>query len=264
MRIPPRTRLYLTTTIGVVSVGLVAVSSAEAGSDGPLKAWWIVLGVVMTVVGAAVPGYEQIRKERQRKGAEQAAIEAAVDMRVTINDALDPIVTQLGRMATTTNRQERGNLREATVTMILDSAAHLIKGERVRACWFRIEERGKRRLEPAQYVGRADAPVTVFEEGTDEGDSVFAMIGKNQHVQSSDVDRDPPEGWRGSADHGYRSFIAVPVVAGPTPYGMLTVDAMDVGGVGPADVPFVRLLAGLLADTLAYGANEEGLRRLVR
>jgi transcriptional regulator with GAF, ATPase, and Fis domain len=264
VRIPPKRRLYITTTVGIASVGLVALSSAEAGNDGSLKPWWIALGIFMSLVGAAVPGYEQIRKERQRKGAEQAAIEAAVDMRVTINDALDPIVSQLGRIATAASRQERGNLREATVTMILDSAAHLIKGERVRACWFRIEEKGPRRLVPAQYVGRADAPVTVFEEGTTEGDSVFAMIRQNQHVQSSDVDHDPPEGWHGSAEHGYRSFIAVPLVAGQTPYGMLTVDAMNVGGVSHAEVPFVRLLAGLLADALAYGANEEGIRRLVR
>ena len=110
----------------------------------------------------------------------------------------------------------------------------------------------------------ADAPVTVFEEGTADGDSVFAMIRHNEHVQSSDVDRDPPPGWHGSAEHGYRSFVAVPVVAGQTPYGMLTVDAMNAGGVGPSEVPFVRLLAGLLADALAYGTVEEGLRRLVR
>jgi transcriptional regulator with GAF, ATPase, and Fis domain len=264
VRIPPQRRIYVTTILSVVAVGLVALSGAEAGNDGPLKPWWIAVGIVMSIVGAAVPGYEQIRKERLRKQAEQAAIEAAVEMRVTINDALDPIVRQLGRIATASTRQDRGNLREATVPMILDSAAHLIKGERVRACWFRIADGKPRRLEPAQYAGRADEPVTVFEEGTAEGDSVFAMILHNQHAQSPDVDTDPPPGWNGSAQHGYRSFAAVPVVAGHTPYGMLTVDAMDPGGITSADVPFVRLLAGLLADALASGATEEGLRRLGR
>lgn len=264
MRIPPRRRLYVTTGVGIASVALVAVAGAEAGFDGPLKPWWIVIGVVMSVVGAAVPGYEQIRKERQRKTAEQEAIDAAVEMRVTINDALDPIVRQLGRIATAANRQERGNLREATVPMVLDSAAHLIKGRRVRACLFRIVDGNPRKLEPVQYAGRADAPVTVFEEGTDEGDSVFAMIRHNQQAHSSDVDRYPPEGWHGSVEHDYRSFVAVPVVAGQTAYGMLTVDAMDAGGVSRSDIPFVRLLAGLLADALAYGTNEEGFRRLVR
>jgi transcriptional regulator with GAF, ATPase, and Fis domain len=264
VRIPPRRRLYLTTTLGVASVALVAISGAEAGEAGPWKPWWIVLGVVMSVVGAAVPGYEQIRKERQRKTAEQGAIDAAVEMRVTINDALDPIVRQLGRIATATSRQERGNLREATVPMVLDSAAHLIKGRRVRACLFRLEDGSPKKLVPAHYAGRADAPVTVFTEGTAEGDSVFAMIRDNEHAHSADVDRDPPPGWHGSAGHGYRSFLAVPVVAGQTPYGILTVDAMNVGGVSRSDVPFVRLLAGLLAGALASGTNEEGFRRLVR
>ena len=36
-------------------------------------------------------------------------------MRVTINDALDPKGRQLGRIATVTSRQERGNLREAMI-----------------------------------------------------------------------------------------------------------------------------------------------------
>ncbi|MCO5993812.1 GAF domain-containing protein [Actinoallomurus rhizosphaericola] len=270
MRLPPRSnrrptrRIYLTTGVSVASVGLVALSGAEAGDGGALKPWWIALSIVMSVVGAAVPGYEQIRKERLRKEAEQAAIEAAVEMRVTMNDALDPIVRQIGRIATATTRQERGNLREATVPMILDSAAHLIDAERVRACWFRFAPGKPRKLEPAQYAGRADEPVTVFEEGTVEGDSVFAMIRHNQHVVSLDVEADPPPGWHGSAQHGYRSFVAVPVVAGQRAFGILTVDAIDVAGVTEAEVPFVRLLAGLLADALAYGAPDEGLLRVVR
>jgi transcriptional regulator with GAF, ATPase, and Fis domain len=263
-RYRPVRRIYLTTVVSVVSVGLVALAGAKAGDAGALKPWWIALSIVMSVVGAAVPGYEQIRKERQRKAAEQEVIEAAVAMRVTLNDALDPIIRQLGRIATTTNRQERSNLREATVPMILDSAAHLIDAERVRACWFRFVPGKPRKLEPAYCAGRADEAVTVFEEGTVEGDSVFAMIRHNQHVVALDVEKDPPPGWRGSAQHGYRSFIAVPVVAGQRAFGILTVDAIDVGGVTEAEVPFVRLLAGLLADALAYGATDEGLLRISR
>lgn len=264
MRIPPRRRIYLTTAVSVVSVGLVALAGAGAGANGPLKPWWITLGIVMSVVGAAVPGYEQLRKERMRKDAEQAAIEAAVAMRVTLNDALDPIVRQLGRIATAPGRHERGNLRSATVPMILDSAAHLIDAERVRACWFELVEGKPRRLEPAQYAGRADEPLTVFEEGTVEGDSAFAMIRHNQSVVATDVDAEPPPGWRGSARHGYRSFVAVPVVAGHRAFGMLTVDAIDADGVTGAEVPFVRLLAGLLADALAYAAPDEGILRFTR
>ncbi len=264
MRIPPEKRIYVTTGLTVGSVALVAVSSAEAGGSGPMQAFWITLGVLMSVVGAAVPGYEQIRRDRQRKRAELAVMEAAVQMRVTINDALDPIVRQLGRIATASNRQERGNLREQTIPMVLDSAAHLIRAERVRACWFRIVDGEPRRLEHAGYAGRADEPETVFEEGTPAGDSVFEMIRTNEDAHALDVHVDPPPGWFGSEDHGYLSFCAVPVVAGQVPYGMLTVDAMNAGGITEADVPFVRLLAGLLADALATGATEERSRLLGR
>ena len=42
------------------------------------------------VTAAGVPAYEQIRKERMRARAQRAAVDAAVAMRVTMNDALDP------------------------------------------------------------------------------------------------------------------------------------------------------------------------------
>lgn len=249
--------MYITTGISVVSVALMALAGAKAGMQGPHQAQWLALSIVMSVVGAAVPGYEQIRKERD-------VIEAAVGMRVAMNDALDPIVRQLGRIANATDSEERRDLRERTVPMVLDSAAHLIDAERVRASWFRLVKDRPRRLVPEQYAGRADQPDTVFVEGTIDGDSVFAMIRHNQHVVSVDVESEPPPGWRGSARHGYRSFIAVPVVAGPTAYGMLTVDAIDAGGVTEREVPLVRLLAGLLADALACGSEKEARRWPVR
>jgi GAF domain-containing protein len=256
VRIPPRRRIYITTGLSVVAVGLVALSGAEAGDAGSLRPWWIVLSVGMSVVGAAVPGYEQIRKERQRR-------RAAVQMRVTMNDALDPIVRHLGRLARASNKR-RESLIEATIPMILYSAVHLIGVERVRACWFRLVEDSPRRLVPDKDAGRADQPERVFEEGTPEGDPVFDMIRNNEHVVCADVDAEPPPGWHASKPHGYRSFVAVPVVAGQTAYGMLTVDAVDVGGVTEDDVQLVRLLAGLLATALAGGAPEERSRWLGR
>src|SRR6266536_981745 len=47
-----------------------------------------------------------------------------------------------------------------------------------------------------------------------------------------------------------QSFAAVPVAAGQNAFGMLMVDTLEAGGVRRADVPLIRLLAGLLADAL--------------
>jgi GAF domain-containing protein len=252
MRIPPGPRVYLTTTVSLVAVALATWLGMEAGSA-PASAmqWWILGAVIASVVAAGVPAYEQIRKERLRVRAERAALDAAVAMRVTMNDALDPIVRQLGRIATAGGRHDREALQEATIPMILDSAAHLIEAERVRACWFKLIEGKPAALVPDQYAGRADEPRTTFTQGTVEGDYAFTMIRHNEHLVCADVDTDPPPGWP-VARHTYKSFIAVPVVAGHKPFGMLTVDTVDIAGVSEAEVPLVRLLAGLLADALAY------------
>ena len=91
-----------------------------------------------SVTAAGVPAYEQIRKERLRARAQQAAVDAAVAMRVTMNDALDPIVRQLGRVVMAPGRREKEALQEAATAMVVDSAAQLAGSGRVRACLFRF------------------------------------------------------------------------------------------------------------------------------
>jgi GAF domain-containing protein len=260
MRIPPGQRVYLTTGVSLAAVALATWSGMEAGAASSAMTWWTLAAVAASVTAAGVPAYEQIRKERLRAQAHRAAIDAAIAMRVTMNDALDPIVRQLGRIATA-SRHDREALQEAIIPMILDSAAHLIDAERVRANWFRFVGGKPPVLVPEQYAGRADEPTTTFREGTVEGDAAFAMIRHNQHLTCVDVDTEPPPGWRGSAHHGYRAFIAVPVVAGNTAFGMLTVDTVEPAGVTEAEVPLVRLLAGLLAGALAPGPADNGFRR---
>jgi hypothetical protein len=58
-----------------------------------------------------------------------------------MNDALDPIVRQLGRVATAASKHEREALQEAAIPMVLDSAAHLAGSGRVRASLFRFAPR---------------------------------------------------------------------------------------------------------------------------
>jgi len=251
MQIPPGARVYLTTILSLAGVALATWFGMQAGSGGADRRWWTLGAVAASVTAAGVPAYEQIRKERLRARAEQAAVDAAVAMRVTLNDALDPIVRQLGRVATAPTRHERDALREAAVPMVVDSAAHLAGTGRVRACLFRFGPGPPRVLVPAQYSGRVDDPLEPIVEGTVEGDLVFGMIRHNHHLFCADLDADAPAGWRVTAPQTYKSFAAVPVAAGPNAFGMLMVDALAKDGIRRADVPLVRLLAGLLASALA-------------
>jgi GAF domain-containing protein len=251
MRIPPGARVYLTTVISLAGVALATLFSVQAAAGGPDRPWWLLGAVAASVIAAGVPAYEQVRKEQIRARAQQVAVDSAVTMRVTMNDALDPIVRQLGRVATTADRHEREALQEATIPMVLDSAAHLVGSGRVRACLFRFAPGRARMLVPSQYSGRVDDPLEPITEGTPQGDLVFGMIQRNQHLFCPDADGQPQPGWPITAPQTYKSFAAVPVAAGQNAFGMLMVDALEKEGVSRADVPLVRLLAGLAAVALA-------------
>lgn len=251
MRIPSGARVYLTTAISLVAVGLATWLGMQAGAAVVDRQWWTLGAVAASVTAAGVPAYEQIRKERLRAQAQRAAVDAAVAMQVTMNDALDPIVRQLGRVATAGGRREREALQEGMVAMVVDSAAHLAGSGRVRASLFRFGPGAPRALVPAQYSGRVDDPLEPITDGTVEGDLVFGMIRHNQHLFCPDLDAEPPAGWRLTAPQTYRSFAAVPVAAGQNAFGMLMVDALEPGAIRRTDVPLIRLLAGLLADALA-------------
>ena len=250
MRIPPGARVYLTTAISLAAVALATWFGMQAGSATADRGWWALGAVLASVTAAGVPAYEQIRKERLRALAHRAAVDAAVAMQVTMNDALDPIVRQLGRIATA-GRHERAALAEAAVPMALDSAAHLAGTGRVRACLYRFAPGTPTVLVPAQYAGRVDDPLEPITDGTTEGDLVFGMIRHNQHLFCPDMDTSAPPGWRITAPQTYKSFAAVPVAAGQNAFGMLMVDSLDSGGIRWQDVPLIRLLGGMLAVALA-------------
>src|SRR5581483_11852596 len=131
-------------------VALATVSGMAAGAGPTYRAWWTLAAVAGSVTAAGLPAYEQIRKEQLRARAQQAAVDAAVAMRVTMNDALDPIVRQLGRVVTA-GKHDQEALQEATIPMVVDSAAHLVGTGRVRACLYRFAPGTPRMLVPTQY-----------------------------------------------------------------------------------------------------------------
>ncbi len=244
-------RVYVTSGISLAGVALATWSGMQAGAATTDRGWWTLGAVAASVLAAGVPAYEQIRKERMRAQSEQLALDAAVAMRVTMNDALDPIVRQLGRVVTAPSKHQREALREAAIPMVVDSAAHLVGTGRVRACLFRFASGQPQMLVPTQYSGRVDDLLEPITEGTADGDRVLGMIRRNQHLFCPDLDTAPPPGWRISAPQTYKSFAAVPVAAGQNAFGMLMVDTLEKGGIRRIDVSLLRLLAGLLADALA-------------
>jgi hypothetical protein len=216
-------RFYITTGVTVAALTLAALASVSAGSlHGSARAWWIAINLLSVATAVVVQAVEQRRRERERQAAEVVAI----DMRTAMNDSLDPIVRQIGRIAVTSNTKDRIALREQTVPMVLYSASLLIGPDRVRACWFRLDEGKPRALRPELSEGRAGGPRTTFVERTPVGEPVFELLASNEHRFCADVLVAPPPGWDPTHSHDYRTFLSVPVVAGSRAFGLLTVDSL--------------------------------------
>jgi GAF domain-containing protein len=240
-------------TLATYGFAAAAVVMATLGgilsgsTHGSARAWWIVTACFAACLAFGVPALD--RRKISREGA--ATEDLGIALMTAMNDSLDPIVRQLGRLATVKSR-DRDAVREQIGPMVLNSAAELVGHDRVRACWFDLDRGPPRALLPKLHVGRSDAPNTNFVEGTPEGDAAFEMIETNTNMFYPDVSAEPPPGWRPGEGHDYVTFVSVPVVAGNVAFGMLTVDSLHIGDLGEHHVAMVRLLAGLLADALAF------------
>ena len=220
------------------------------------RAWsgywtWVVVQLVATALVWIVPQVRQLASDARRRTAEQREFDARVEMAVAMNDALDPIVGLLGQIAVEPAKRQRNTLRAQAVPLVLATSAALIGPERARACWFELDAGPPRRLVPQQSVGRSGAASTVFEEGTPAGDAALAMVLADDDLLVHDVAAVPPPGWAPDQERDYRCFAAVPVTAGVTAYGMVTLDAPDPGDLSQHDLRLLRLMARSLAVALS-------------
>jgi hypothetical protein len=236
----------------VVFVVLSPVAAAAMRSaNGSTYLVWAVVQAAATGLAFLIPQLRQVRAERQQASAEESEFEVRVDTVLRMNDALDPVVRLLGAIALEPDDVVREQLRAKAVPLVLLTAAELIGPERARACWFPLVEGPPRQLLPADSAGRSGAPTTTFTEHTVAGDAALDMVLSDQDRLCVDVDLDPPPGWDAERERDYRTFVAVPVVAADTAYGMVTLDALHPGDLDHDDVRLLRLMAGALAVALA-------------
>jgi hypothetical protein len=230
-------------------VSLVAAVATQF-AHGRAQVGWAVVQVVAAALAWLIPQVRQVLSERGRASAEQREFEARVTMAVAMNDALDPVMTLLGKLAGETDRLEREKLRAQAVPLVLATASQLIGPERTRACWFELETGPPLRLVPVEAAGRAGSPTTVFEHGTPAGDAAIGMVLEDEDRICEDVAVDPPPGWDPARQRDYRTFVAVAVIAGDVAFGMLTLDAPEPGDLTREDMRLLRLMAGALAVAL--------------
>lgn len=233
----------------VVAVPVVAYFAKDA--TGKKAAWLIAAQVAATAMAFLVPQVRQIRARRREATAAERELAARTETRAAMNDALDPILRQLGRISAERLKPDRKELIAATVPFVLHAASNLIGPDRSRACWFELTDENPARLVPKQHAGRSGSPRTTFSEGTPAGDAAIGMVLNGENRLCEDIDADPPPGWDHSKSRDYKTFISVSVAAGDTAYGMLTLDALEPGDLNNDDLHLLSLMAGALAAALA-------------
>lgn len=212
----------------------------------------VVGGAVLTATSVAVPLWVERRSRARAASAEQVAEDAAARMQLVLDDALEPLAYLLGRI-TDRPRWSRGRdlveLQGQATMVVLAAAAEVLGTARLRACYFAVLDGRPARLVPAGFHGRGQAPRAEFVAGTPLGDHALELLARREDLFCRDAHAAPPPGWEPGA-HDYRTFIVVPVATEGREFGLLTVDGLQPGDLGEADVAAVRVFARLLASAL--------------
>jgi hypothetical protein len=243
------------TVVASVLAWLAAVSSSQV--DGTPRVLLLGAGAVFTAVAAGVPLWQQGRTARSRADAIAGAQAARAEMRIAMEDALEPFTALLLQLATARG-SERSRLRGEAIQVALTSIAQLsvfagpeqASGpRRVRVTLFLLVPGPPRRLVPQSFAGRSSVPTVGFDETT-RGGQAMLRIADDGWVIVQDTEGKRVVPWW-DEEHGYRTYAAGPV-PGPEggPIGLLTLDAIDPGELNGLDLPLIRLIAHLLSLAL--------------
>ena len=247
--------LFPLTVTASVAAWLVSISSGHVHGAG--RVLLIAAGAVFMATAAGVPLWQQGHAARLRADAIASAQTARAQMRIAMEDALEPFSALLLQLAITRGT-ERTRLRGEAIQLALTSIAQLsvfagpeeLSGpRRVRVCLFLLDTGPPRQLVPSSFAGRSGAPTVSFDATTRAGQAMLRIV-DNGWVLVEDIDTQTVVPWW-DEERGYRTYAAGPV-PGPqvTPAGLLTVDALAPGELTGLDLPLLRLIAHLLSLAL--------------
>jgi len=194
---------------------------------------------------------------RARADAVASAQTARAQMRIALEDALEPFTALLVQLALARGN-ERTRLRGEAIQLALTSVAQLsvfagrhefAEPRRVRVCLLLLDPGPPRRLVPSSFVGRSGAPTVAFDSSTRAGQAMLRIV-DDGWVLVEDTKRQNVVPWL-DEERGYRTYAAGPLPgAEGSPVGLLTVDALAPGELIGIDLPLLRVIAHLLSLAL--------------
>jgi Predicted nucleotide-binding protein containing TIR-like domain len=208
-----------------------------------------------------------LRKFQQRATQSLSReMDARIAARVEIGEVLDVIVRTMANRAhelIDAGREDQPVIRRSLRREVLGLTVQItpqVMGPAgsARSCYLDFEAGPPKKLSPSEhFAGRVDKKrQTPFVAGTEHGDYVIRKVEANEPDFYRNLDDEAPPGFdRGSVV--YKTFLSVPVVAGTTAYGLLTVDARDAGDLAERDLDLLRVMAGLVAAAMAMSHDEQ-------
>jgi GAF domain-containing protein len=205
-------------------------------------------GALLTSLAAGLPLWQQRLASQARGDAVTAARVARAAMRVALEDALDPFVHLVGRLAEA-HGSDKVRLRGEAIQLAVTTVAALAGAQRIRVCLFLLEEGPPRRLHAERFAGRAGPPTPDFYADTGAGGAVLRLLDRRAWTYVEDTAVDSPRIWW-DTERAYRTYISGPVATPDDILGLLTLDALTPGELSDVDLTLTRLLADLLATAL--------------
>lgn len=225
------------------------LGAVSGRTQGDLRVGLIVGGAVLTGVAVALPLRQQRRAARARADAVAAVQDARTSTRIALQDALDPFVHLMTRLARA-GATDKARLRGEAIQLAVTTTAALAGPERVRVCFFVRDPGPPETLRLERFAGRAGAPTVVFAEGSTAGEAALRVARRGTWTYVADTDETRPR-FIWDIAPVYRTLLAGPVATPDEVYGMLTLDALRPGELARVDLALVQFLAGLLAAALA-------------
>jgi hypothetical protein len=208
----------------------------------------VVAGAVLTSLAAGLPLWQQRLASQARADAVTAARVARAAMRVALEDALDPFVHLVGRLAEARG-SDKVRLRGEAIQLAVTTVAALAGAQRIRVCLFLLDEGPPRRLHAERFAGRAGPPTHEFYADSSTGAAMLRLLDRRAWTYVADTAVDPPRFWW-DIERGYRTYLAGPVATPDDVLGLLTLDALAPGELTDVDLTLTRLLTDLLATAL--------------
>ena len=234
-----------TSVLAIATAGAGWAAWTQPGSSAPR-----VVTLVAAVVTACLAFVVWVLEER-----------TAAELRGAARSLEDLLQAERIRIATVTNGaflstlaalQDLAGLdadeRRTTISgfrqKVVERACDLVTDDQPRAAYFRVDDLTAplRVMSPRGAIAqrsRTDEFTTEFDEASGTEPGVWHLVDEGDRaLLREEVDL---------PGKAYRSYISAPVRAGGIPFGMLTLNVLEPGGLSEEDRDFVLVLARLLA-----------------